>query len=203
MIKKVIFDLDDTLFDTKVDARKAYSSFFKKYSFDKTADDLFKKLDELNYNDIIKMDELYIFLKDYLGNDFSKEAFSDFIKIYNEEVSLISDDTTEVLKYLNDKYELLVLSNWFYDFQIGKMEKAKILKYFDKIYTLDTFGKKPLVDTFKRVCDPYDFSQCVIVGDSLNSDIIVPDQLGMKVFYLGNSDKYKSISDIKELMDIL
>ncbi|MFI3261057.1 MAG: HAD family hydrolase [bacterium] len=203
MIKKVIFDIDDTLFNTSIDAKLAYEKFLENFDFDVTYEELYDKFEELNDVEDSSFEFFYNFLKDYLGDKLDLSVFKKFVSIYSSEVSLVSEHTHEVLSYLSSKYELITLSNWYYDLQYNKFLITDTKKYFKNLYTVDTFGKKPFVDTFKRACYPYDYSECVMIGDSLFSDIQVAKELGMKTIYLGLDKEQTCIKDIKELMDIL
>lgn len=203
MIKKVIFDIDMTLLDTKRDCITAYNKFLEKNGFKVTGLELWDKLDEMNYNDATTLDHMYDFLHNYLGNTLTKEMYKEFLDFNKMEATHLFEDTIDVLEYLKGKYELIVLSNWFYEVQISKLKTAGIDKYFDKVYTIDTFGKKPLVETFQRACYPYSLEECAMIGDSLSCDIKVPHEIGMKAIYVGAEEGYLCIKDIKELYNIL
>ncbi len=203
MIKRIFFDLDDTLFCTKNDAKKAYEKFLTKYDFNCTFNQLYDALDDINYMDTCTFEDYYLFLKKFLGENFTKDLFHEFNEIYINEVTLISDKTIEVLEYLKSKYELIVLSNWFFDLQNGKLKKLGLYNYFDKIYTLDTLGRKPNLSVLKKACEPYNFSECAMIGDTLTSDIVVQKKLGMKTYFLGESSEVDCISDIYDLLEIL
>ena len=203
MVKKVIFDLDNTLFNTKKDCVEAYDEFFSKYDFGIKGIDLYNKIDEMNYNGVTQIDGFYIFLKEYLGDNFTEDIFKDFKKIYISHGTLLFDNTSEVLEYLSKKYELYTLSNWFYEFQIGKLDNHNLSKYFKEIYTIDNFGRKPAIDVYKKVCEPYEFSECCMIGDSLKDDIIYANLYGMKTIYIGEHEDYVSIKNLDELKNIL
>lgn len=203
MIKKLIFDLDDTIFNTTKDACKAYEKFLNKYDFNCTSKELYDALDDVNYIDNCTYEDLYNFLKKFLGEKFTKNKFEEFEKLYINEVTLISDKAEETFKYLSSKYEIVALSNWFYKLQSGKLEVCGLLKYFSNIYTFDTIGQKPDVNVFKKSCEPYSFSECAVIGDSISCDILVPNKLGMKTFYLGESSDLVCIKDISDLITLL
>lgn len=203
MIKRIMFDIDDTLLETKIDARVAYDKFFTKYSFTKNSDELFNELDYFNHNDVTTVEGLYLFLKNFLGDNFNKEVFEDFCNIYEKEATLINENTISVLKYLKSKYEVVAITNWFSKLQIGKLESCGLVDYFDEIYCIDTLGRKPLVETFKKASNGYSFEEIAIVGDSFVSDIKVPRELGMKTFWLTDKENYDTIKSIDELMEEL
>ncbi|MFI3307584.1 MAG: HAD hydrolase-like protein [Mycoplasmatota bacterium] len=132
MIKKIIMDLDNTLFDTKTSAVLAYDKFLKKYNYEIDSLMLYKTLGKFDYS----KESLFDYLKKIL-NDFNIEKYNDFKKMYIEEVGLIDSKTKETLAYLKEKYELIVFSNWVYDLQYAILEKEDLIKYFKHIFTSD------------------------------------------------------------------
>lgn len=201
-IKKIIIDLDDTLFNTSVDAKVAYDKFLQNHSFNCTFDELYNSLEDVDYMDNPTIEDLYLFLKKYFGENFSREDFQEFKDIYINEVNLLNANTAKVLEYLSSKYELIVLTNWFYELQVGKLKKLHLDKYFSKIYCVDTIGRKPELSVMKIACEPYSFDECAIVGDSIMSDILVPKKYGLKAIYFGENKDLECISDLTELMKI-
>lgn len=202
-IKKVILDLDDTLFNTKVDRMVVPELFLSKYKFNCTAEQLCETISDIDYMEDPTYEKFYEFLKRYLGENLNQEIFDDYTKIAIENVTLISERTEEVLKYLSEKYELIVLTNWFYKCQIGKLDKLGLTKYFDKIYSFDTIGKKPELDVMQKACAPYNLNECVMIGDNMIADVLVPKKLGLRSIYLGESQDVESVSKLEDLLDIL
>lgn len=203
MIKKIIFDLDCTLFDTISDAPRAYGIFLKKYPFLVTPMELYDKFEDLNEVDDLSFDKYYEFIKNFLGDNFTREVFDDFVDIYCSEVTFLFEDTIKVLEYLSEKYEIIVFSNWFYELQKRKCDFLKITKYFSSIYTIDTFGEKPKKEAMQKACYPFEFHECVMIGDNLEIDIMGPHNLGMDTIYIGESSEYKSVTKLTDLMNIL
>lgn len=203
MIKRIIFDIDDTIFNTKKDCIDSYNEFFKMYDFNKTAEELYDKIDELNYIDITTINEYYIFLKEYLGDKFTEDVFDEFCDIYIKSATFLYDDYESLFKELSEKYELYIWSNWFYYIHINKLNNKGILKYFKKVYTIDTFGKKPDLECYKKICEPYKFEECVMVGDSIKGDVEPALLLGIKSIYVGKNEKYNPIKNLNEIRKIL
>ena len=52
------------------------------------------------------------------------------------------------------------------------LKKSNISKYFKEIYGLED-GIKPNELVFKKSCGKYKYNECLIIGDSINSDILV------------------------------
>lgn len=202
-IKRIIFDLDETLFNTKNDANRAYQLFLESHDFNCTSEQLYDAIGDLLYVDELSIDIFYEFLKKYLGKNFTREDFAEFQKIYINEVTLINEKTKDVLKYLSEKYELVVLTNWFYKLQAGKLKKLDLFKYFTEIFTVDNLGKKPEIEVYKKACGSHLLNECTIIGDNLQWDVLIPRKIGMNSIYFGNSKEIDSITDLTQLMDIL
>lgn len=209
MKKRLIFDVDDTLIPWK-----------KKYYLD------LKKF--LKINDIklswIKLYKVLITIDNYekthdcWNMEEFKECISDVTKIEmdNKKVSIFfewlencvddvaSEKLSDTLKYLSKKYELVVLSNSFKKAQEERLEKFGIKKYFKDIYCGDEV-MKPNKKAYLRACGEFKPTDCIIIGDNLNFDVIEASKLGISPIYV-NKKKHKDYLTIKsvcELKDIL
>ncbi len=206
MIKRVIFDIDSTLLESEKDWMNAYQKHIENSSFKFSVIDLYIALDKFDHTELeFNLENMAKFLSEELNEEIS---VSDIVKInesISNEATLISSKTNEVLEYLKGKYELYSLTNWLTKCQVKRLEKVKIDSYFEKIYGIDTLGRKPDVEVFRKICEPYNYNECVMIGDSFRNDIEVPDKLGMKTYYLSNEEKegYKTIKSIDDLMEIL
>jgi 2-haloacid dehalogenase len=82
----------------------------------------------------------------------------------------------ELLKNLSGKYRLFLVSNGTACVQKGRLESARISPYFEKIFISEELGAdKPDPRYFEacfRQMEPFDRNRCIIVGDSLTSDIL-------------------------------
>ena len=82
----------------------------------------------------------------------------------------------ELLKRLSGKYRLFLVSNGTACVQKGRLESAGISPYFEEIFISQEIGAdKPdpryFEACFEKIRD-FDRSRCIIVGDSLTSDIL-------------------------------
>ena len=65
---------------------------------------------------------------------------------------------------------------------------------------------KPKKEAFDTACGGLDYDKVLMIGDSIRSDIEVPNKLGMKtiLFNPNNIDtEYESINSLDELIDKL
>jgi HAD superfamily hydrolase (TIGR01549 family) len=137
---------------------------------------------------------------------------SNFIDQWLEELSLCyeeaSDEVINTLEYLYKKYDLVVLTNWFTYSQTNRLSNAGLLKYFSHVYCTDTFPIKPYPESFLKAAGEYKPQECVMIGDSIESDIKGPLKLGMKAIYYDYNSTYKmydyeaitKFSDLKKIL---
>lgn len=208
MIKRIIFDVDNTLIDFP-EYKEGYEKVLKQYNINKSAKDLY---DAIGYYDNHHKDiyynkkELLETINFKLNTNLPSSFLEDYLDMYNNLKIEVNNDTKETLEYLSKKYELVVLSNWFTDSQEKRLEITKIRKYFKEIYGADKLPMKPNKDSYLKAMGRNDISECIMIGDSIEFDIEVPDKLGMKTILLNNEQiktNYKTINKISDLKEIL
>ena len=156
MIKQIIFDIDYTLLKPNYDREYLFlqkyvskdNEYFihhmyeilLEYESNNSRYELCSILNHLNqYSDDVQLDERF---------------FNDWVEFSSE---LDEQDTTivhDVLSYLNDKYELVALSNWVRTAQIRKLEQLDLLKYFTQVYGGDDF-LKPSLESYQLAIGSY------------------------------------------------
>lgn len=218
-IKRIIFDLDDTLIDWIDEYSSGTAKAFEELSLPYTMEDI-KKLDnaQLIYESGIfktynKKDMLATFEKE-LAYKLPEEFLTLCLK--NSEDCIpekIDEDTLKTLEYLKNKYDLVVLTNWFKECQVERLRKTDILKFFTEVYAPENFPMKPNKESFDIARGYYAPEQCVMVGDSIRIDIEGALNAGMRAVYLNKRNKeapkisnknfIKEIKNLSELMDIL
>ena len=207
MIKRIIFDIDDTLIKFPVEFKEMYESIIRENKLDISYKDLFKAIDKYEeckkYTYYNKKDLIDVINKS-LNLNLDVTFLNSFLKKYNKLITPVPIDTIETLKYLKSKYELVILSNWFTDSQISRLKCAGIYEFFNQVFCADKIPMKPYKEAFIKACGDHNLNECVMVGDSLKSDIEVPYSLGMNAYYLTNKEsKYPSIKKISDLKELL
>lgn len=212
MIKRIMFDLDNTLIPCLDDNYSATKEVFDYFNIPFNEDKyvLFKSA-MLNYEKHHKR-----FNKEdmsrYFKNILNKKIPNTFVNIWIEYLSKMVPDKDEklieLLKYLSSKYSLVVVSNWFRDQQVKKMKLYGIYEYFDEVITCEEYNKKPSREIFNKACEGYDKSEVIMVGDTFKTDIKGAMDFGLYSYYLTKIDrrrgkKFKVISNIYELREYL
>ena len=213
MIKRVILDIDNTLIPWIEEYDK---------EINKTLDELNIEYTNEDYNNILEAmsayeNEYYTFNKkimlDYINQYTNKKYPIEFINnIIDRWANCVPDkiekETIETLKYLNSKYELVILTDWFGNQQSNRLEKLDILKYFQKVYSAEKTKRKPFKEAFIQAIGNNSPEECIMIGDNLERDIKGALNAGLNaVYYNPNHKEFDvectDISKIEELKNIL
>jgi len=117
----------------------------------------------------------------------------------------------ELLNALNGRCRLFAVTNGVVTTQTPRLEKAGFGPYFEQIFISEAMGcKKPEKEFFDKCFDaigPVDKSRCIILGDSLTSDMQGGRNAGIATCYLGQDtgdDRCDFvISNLMEFLDIV
>ena len=184
MIKRLIFDVDGTLISG--------------VSFIPATEKALKKVNLYSKENAIKIQENYmIYEKNY--NSYNKKDYLNhiskclgttvderFLDIFFEElgfcISEHSEKLIETLEILSNKYELVLLTNYFGQVQMARLKNMKIDRYF-----LECFGEdliKPNKDAFLKACGNHKPSECVMIGDNIELDVDAALNSGLKAIWV-------------------
>ena len=208
MIKRILFDLDNTLIPWDDSNIKALIKTFQEvkipFSVDR-AEEYFKAMKsyEKHHKRFDKVE-----MSQWIGMKMSLDLPDDFIKRWTDKLCYCvppkDEELISLLEYLSSKYSLCVVSNWFYNQQRDRLKKYGILEFFDKIYTADKYDKKPYKEMYDLACDELDKSEVAMVGDDYTIDIKSAVDYGMSAFYLSKNARYcnKKTKIIRTMYDL-
>ena len=193
MIESFLFDLDDTLIETKI-YRQIYPEVVKRLSTQLkiSETELFLKVDKLGLK------------KNKYGNYDSGELSKSF-KQLNLYYSILEtaikinkslhDNVLEVFSSLKNKGKRIgIVSN-----SMHRTIELYIQKYqlkVDFVFSSDDAGcNKDQERYWKRLIKKEKLTpkNCLVIGDNLHEDVEVPSSLGFKTFYLDNVKKLKEV----------
>lgn len=206
MIKRIIFDVDDTLIPFRDEYVLKLYQVYKKY-VDKDIKDIINLIIEITesydkncvyYNKTDYLKHINNYLNTNLSEDFINEIFDTMKTFINDEDKSIES----TLKYLSSKYELVVLTNWFKEVQVKRLENLGLLKYFKEIYTSDIIKRKPYKESFLTAIGNNKVEECVMVGDDYNIDIKPAKELGLATVYIGDKNDFNSDYIIKKIEEL-
>ncbi len=126
-----------------------------------------------------------------------------------EAPAVLCEGVEEVVPVLSKKYELCIATNGMTEMQYGRL--SEIGKYFTKLYISEEMGViKPVPKFFDRIFEEMKVgkSECLMIGDSLSSDICGAIQSGMDSCWLNrrgvkNDTGLIPTYEIKSLKELL
>ena len=208
MIKRIIFDLDDTLIPWTKKYYLGLTKIAKKHGIKVKLKELSKIADTID-----------VYEKEY--PNFKRENVKDMvtrttgIKLTDDLLDVLIDwvgtctpkkknkRLMETLDYLSQKYELVVLTNFFGVAQEKRLERFGIRKYFKEVYGADDHSK-PNKQAYIMAANKTKLKDCLFVGDNLVNDYEKPMELGMEAIWLTKekTDKrsIKNINDLRRLL---
>ena len=184
MIKKVIFEMDETL--------------LPKTSFD---------IDQRVVKQCVEKDEVKTFLRMYplllqsyaksyqkydirslcayflkLGYFLKEEDLKKIITSANSK-EVASEIAYQLLSELQDQNkDLVLLTRGFREVQQKRLEQTKLLLYFKKVIYGDDI-LKPNIEAYQMAAEETPFENCLMVGNLVYEDYRLPKGLGMQAFY--------------------
>ena len=199
MIKRIIFDIDNTLIDWKNEYdEKIIRKCYEKENIIPTERLMKKTIKAFNtYDkkyDIFKKE----FFQKHINKVTHKKLPTSFINNYLEfSINLAIPESLPIkeirtLKYLSSKYELVALTNWFEYPQIERLKKLDIYKYFTNVYSAENFKAKPHEESFHTAMGNNTIDECCMIGDDYTNDILGAINLGLSAVYLNKNNKKKA-----------
>lgn len=232
----ILFDLDDTLIDNLENVRYAYTKMVEAFG-ENYSEDGFKKWYDLDKQFWIDFHEKRIIVPQEYQNP--SELFVQYVrslryqmyfdgKITLEEAFKINDlflsslneivvpidGAYETLKYLHNKYKIVIATNGPSVAVRAKLEKINCLNLVDFIFSADmtkqkvTKPSKEYFDELEEYLNYYNSNKMLIVGDSLKSEVQGGMNSGIDSCWLNrnNNDlpsQYKPtfiINDLRQLI---
>lgn len=226
MIQHIFFDLDNTLWDHRRNAKLALEDLFRreqireKYSL--TFEEFHKEYFTVNENLWAQIrdgaiDKEYI-RKFRFHNTFLFFGIDDFELAQRFEINFLDEIVSynhlvegafELLEYLSQKkYRLHVLSNGFKEVTYRKCELSGIKNYFETITSADEINiRKPQPEIFEYALNKSGTkkAESVIIGDDWTADIEGGLAFGMQaIFFDVFNDNYtaENVKTVKKLSEI-
>lgn len=204
MVKDILFDLDDTLFDFHADERAALTKTFAdlEIPIDDGIRERYAQINQTQWQALergeITRDQVkrrrFELLFEELGYDGAavQQAMERYPKHLAEDFHFM-EGAPELLEELKGAYRMFLVSNGNLSVQEGRLEKSGIGHYFEHIFISEVLGaEKPNARFFQLVfekIEDFDPKQAVIVGDSLTSDILGGIHAGVRTIWFNPRKK--------------
>lgn len=208
MVKAVIFDLDNTLYDESLYFLKVFEKFAQIHNldfklFENIFDDKFRLNSKDIFTDILEKIDFY-----------SKENQNQLFEIYkNINCNLkLYKEAYDLIDYLNSQsINIAILTNGVLEAQKNKVRVLNIEKITNKIVYAREFGKefekpneKPFLETLKLL--NIENKDAIFVGDHPNTDIVGATKVGIKALRFMNgyasNIEFKYNHNINSLIDV-
>lgn len=182
----ICFDADDTLLDFRRAERYALEKSLQ--SFGIVYDEahhlrIYSQINQAVWRELeqgeLAQDQLkserFRRLAQALRQDFDPVAFGKAYLQALSEASFLLDGALEIVRYLKEKYRLLIITNGFHMVQTKRIGESALAPYIDEVViSEDVKSAKPEREIFQQALARIghrDKSTVLMVGDSLSSDI--------------------------------
>jgi len=206
MIKAILFDLDDTLFDHKHASREGLRSVWKRYTcFQEMTLDEFelehrKLLEKVHYSQVLsgrlsveeaRAERFKIaFLDKGVEVDFdtSRNAAEIYRLSYQKNNRKVKG-AEDLLKLLKKNYKTGIVTNNLVSEQVAKLKEIGLDGYIDLMVTSEEMRvTKPHSLLFTTALEKLgvEAAEAVMIGDSWDNDIVGAHAVGMKCIWLNH-----------------
>lgn len=210
MIRNVLFDLDDTLFDFHKAEKIALTKTLVYFGIDPTEETLalYSTINAAHWKRLelgeISREEVKVGRYRELFKTIGVECDPVKATAYYESMLAIGHyfmpGAPELLEELYRKYRLYIVSNGTAKVQEGRIGSSGIAKYMDGIFISQILGANKPDKQFFDICfaemPDFSLSETVIIGDSLSSDIKGGISAGITTVWF-NPKEIENDSDIK------
>ena len=233
MIKAVLFDLDDTIYDHSHSLRTGLNSVKEKYDCFKSCslDDLIREhlrlLDIIHKTQVLTgelsvkeaREERFRIAFENFGCKSSKklaEEAAEYYRINYESSRKLVDGSYELLSELKKKIKIGIVSNNLVSQQDDKIKYFGLAKFIDTLVVSETAGFiKPDAEIFEIALKELDVntSEAVMIGDAWEEDIIGAHNAGISAIWFNRKNKMvpaeniakeiKSLSPVENVINMI
>ena len=229
LYKHIFFDLDHTLWDFETNSKQALQQIYDEQKLNERGIPIFENFHNryvpINdrywaryHNNIVSKEKLRLgrfhdTLKEFGVNDeaLAETMAQSYIDISPKMTALFAD-AVEVLKYLQEKYTLHLITNGFAEVQWIKIEHSGLKPFFEHIIVSEEVGtQKPDKAIFEIAMEraKTNKDESIMIGDNYNTDIVGARNAGMdQIFFNPKKNRKREpvtfeISTLIELKEIL
>ena len=224
LIKSVIFDLDNTLYDFSYSNEFALNALreYTKKNFGWTAEEFDEKhlasqheiYSQLGYNGSCRDRMLrYQKMLERSSLSFFPHAVNMYELYWNTLIHSVSphEGAEEVMKALkNIGIKIGIGSDMIPYIQMLKLERMELLRYVDFMVTSEEAGEEKPSEKFFQMClnkAGFEKTECLFLGDDFRKDYEGAKNFGMRALWFNKNDKpgevKEQIKTLREVLDFL
>lgn len=211
MIKRIIFDIDNTLIKWENSYYKKLGQVFEELQMRYTKTDIenvIHAIDEYEKTETyFQKGAMHRIIEEKMQKEIPANFVDTMLAYFSNCVpEKLPEEVTETLEYLNSKYELVTLSNWFEETQNIRLEKVGIRKYFKECFACEKIKMKPNKESYETAIGPHKPEECIMIGDNIVTDVEGALNCNLQSIYYnpkGFKSKYNSIRAMNELRILL
>jgi len=227
--KHIFFDLDHTLWDFETNSKQALRQIFEEQKLSERGIPSYEKFHSVYlpindrywaryHNQIVSKEKLrlgrfYDTLKEFKIDDaaLAEKMAQGYIDISPKMTALFAD-AVDVLKYLQSRYTLHLITNGFAEVQWIKIENSGLKPFFEHIIVSEEVGtQKPDKAIFEIAMEraKTNAAESIMIGDNYNTDIVGARNAGMdQIFFNPKRNRKREpvtfeITTLIELKEIL
>ena len=211
MIKAVLFDLDDTLYEYEPVHQKALGEVYKVFNkkIRKISKERFKRLFNLSkieikqelsgtassHNRILYFQRLIEKTHNTVNPEITLNLYNTYWNSFLRNMKLRGDVIFTLKKLKRDGFKIVIVSDLTTNIQLRKIHKLKITPYVDYLVTSEEAGsEKPHPIMFLLPLKKLNMlpQEIIFVGDNKGKDITGANAVGMETILISNKVKKQS-----------
>ncbi|MBK3518068.1 YjjG family noncanonical pyrimidine nucleotidase [Carboxylicivirga marina] len=226
--KHLFFDLDHTLWDFEANSEATLREMFESYNLSRffaDYEDFHAKYEPHNLHlwaqyrknrvtkKVLNVQRFYLPFAEVGFDDFSiaQKFAKDYLDISGTK-TILFPNTIEVLRQLQERYQLHIITNGFKEVQNQKLQNSGLRPFFTNIYISELIGvQKPHAYFFDYAIKSSHASrkESLVIGDSLEADIKGAKKAGIdQVFFNSKKQSHDEditfvINELRELLEFL
>ena len=225
MLDILFLDLDDTILDFKKAERIAISATIREFGVEPTEEVLHRYhiINKAHWEMLERGEQTraqilvnrFAVLFRELGVEVDAERCARRYEVNLGKGHYFLPGAQEAVKKLHQRFRLFLASNGTASVQHGRMTSAGLYPYFEKVFVSQEIGhNKPSLEYFQACFDQipgFEKSRCIMVGDSLSSDILGGINAGITTCWVNPEGKdpgairpdyqIRSITELEALLD--
>ena len=208
MIKRLIFDIDDTLIPWKNEYEKVVDDILEEIQYPHIKE-LYIDINNIVYE--YEKDRKYFDKKEmvnFINKNLNLNLPENFVDLWNKKAPYcvpqkMEKEDYETLEYLCHKYELVILTNWFKEYQIERLKKLGVLNFFKEVYGSEKYAK-PYKESFIQATGKWKIKECAMIGDDFKIDIKGAKNAGIeKIVWKDNRNEKEKYTEFLKGVDII